>query len=280
MKSIKKFALINLGILFITVGVYFFKIPNGFSMGGVSGLATILGALVEGVSPATFILMINIALLVVGFIFLGNKFGLLTVYSSLMFSFGTWLLERYLPLTGPLTNQPFLELIFAVLLSAIGSAILFNNFASSGGTDIIAVILKKYSSVNVGQALMITDSLIALSSFFVFNIEIGLFSTLGLFIKSFLVDGVIESLNLCKYLIIVTSKPQQIKEYILSDMHHGVTEWDAIGSFTGHDRKVLLTVCKRFEGVRLKSKVKEIDPHSFVVVQNTSEILGRGFQNI
>lgn len=192
--KLKTFTRMNLGVLLMSVGIYFFKIPNGFSTGGVSGVSTILGK-ISPLTPATWILIINAALLLVGFIFLGKKTGAKTVYCSLLLSLLTWVLEKFVPLSAPLTNQTFLELLYAILLTAFGSALLFNCSASSGGTDILALILKKYTSLNIGNALLFVDFLIAGSAFFVFGIEIGLFSLLGLFMKAFLVDSVIESLN-------------------------------------------------------------------------------------
>ncbi len=268
------------GSFLMAVGVYFFKIPNGFSTGGVSGIATILGGIIpaEVITPAVLIFVINAALLVVGFAFIGKETGWKTVFCSFAFSGFTWLLEWIAPMSKPLTAEPLLELVYAMLLTGIGSAILFNCDASSGGTDIVALILKKYTSLNVGTALLCTDALIAASSFFVFGIETGLFSILGLFSKAFLVDSVIESLNVCKAFTIITTKPEPIVDYILKTMKHSATSYDAIGEFTGDNRKVIMTICRRPEAARLKKKIKEIDPGSFVTVQSTSEIIGRGFR--
>lgn len=278
--QIKNFLLINLGALLLSTGVYFFKIPNGFSTGGVSGIATVLSPILGFLSPATLILIINVILLLIGLLFLGKEFIAKTAYGSLAFSLETWLFERLLPVKSPLTDQPLLELIYAVLLTAVGSAILFNNSASSGGTDIVAMILKKYTSINVGIALLLTDFLIAFSSFFVFNTKVGLFSMLGLFMKAFLVDGAIENINLCKFFTIVTDKPDELCSFIMNDLDHSVTKIDAIGSYLNTEKKVLLTVCRRSEGIRLKHKIEEIDPNSFIMVTNTSEIIGKGFHGV
>ena len=143
--NLKAFLLVNLGVLLLTTGVYFFKLPNNFSTGGVSGISIILGSLIPGISTATLMAVINILLLVLGYLFLGRQFGFWTTYCSLMYSFETWALERLFPMNGPFTNQPLLELCFAMMLPAVGSALMFNYNASSGGTDIVAMILKKYT---------------------------------------------------------------------------------------------------------------------------------------
>ena len=277
--NIKAFLLVNLGILLLTVGVYFFKMPNNFTTGGVSGLAIILGSVVPFLSTATLMSIINVALLVVGYLFLGKQFGFWTTYCSLMYSLETWLLETFCPMDAPFTDQPLLELCFAMMLPAVGSALLFNYNASSGGTDIVAMILKKYTSISdIGKAVFASDSLIALSSFFFFGVETGMFSLLGLFLKAFVVDSVIENINLCKFFSIVTSKPQEICDFIIRDLHRSSTVVDGEGAYSHKDRKVVLTAVRRGEAVRLRQKCKEIDPHSFMFITNTSEIIGKGFR--
>lgn len=278
--NVKTFLLVNLGVLLLTCGVYFFKLPNHFSTGGVSGLAILLGSVVP-VSTATLMAVINIALLVLGYLFLGREFGFWTTYCSLMYSAETWLLEELFPMTAPFTDQPLLELCFAMMLPAVGSALLFNYNASSGGTDIIAMILKKYTTISdVGKGLFLSDSVIALASFFFFGAETGLFSMLGLFLKSFVVDSVIESINLCKFFSIVTSKPQEICDYIIHELHHSSTVVDGQGAFSHQDKKVVLTAVRRGEAVRLRQKCKQIDPYSFMFITNTSEIIGKGFHSV
>ena len=277
---LSEFLWIQLGLLLMSVGVYLFKIPNGFSTGGVSGIATLLGKLIPSVTPGMLILVINVVLLVLGFAFLGRQFGVRTVWCSLVFSLETRLLEIVLPMQEPLTDQPLLELVYAMLLTAIGSAILFSHSASSGGTDIVAMILKKYTSLDTGRALLVSDFVIAASSFFVFGVRTGLFSLLGLFSKAFLVDSVIESMNQCKYFTIVTDKPEAICRYIIETMGHTVTALDAEGAYSHQKKKVLLVVCRRIEGVRLRRAVRELDPASFCMVTNTSEIIGRGFRAV
>ena len=170
----------HLGIVLLSVGVYFFKIPNGFSTGGVTGVGTILGALTP-ISSGIWIWILNIALLVIGFAVFGRKTGFKTVYCSMMYSALIYLFEDFAPLRSPLSDQPLLELVYAMLLTSIGSAMIFNAGASSGGTDIVALILKKYSGIDVGKALLCVDFVVAASAFFVFDVTAGLFSLLGLF---------------------------------------------------------------------------------------------------
>ena len=265
--KIKKFFFMNIGCILLAMGVYFFKIPNGFATGGVSGISTIL-AQTTPISAGIWIWLLNFVLMALGFIFLG-------IYSAV-----TYLLEVFMPVTNPLTDQPFLELVYAMLLTSIGSAIIFNSDASSGGTDIVALILRKYTSVDVGKALLIVDFVVAAGAFIVFDIRTGLFSLLGLFAKAFIVDGFIESLNTCKYFVVITSKREEISEFIIKTLHHGATITSATGEFTGEVKTMIHTVCKRFEAIKLRNRIKEIDPHAFIIITTSSEIIGRGFRSV
>lgn len=277
--AVKYWSFLNLGILMMSVGIYFFKTPNSFATGGVSGISIVLAMLFPQISQATYMLIINVFLLIIGVIILGKECGLLTIFCSLMMSIETWLFEYFLPLSTPLTGSPLLELLYAVLLTGIGAAIIFRCKASSGGTDIVALILRKYTSMNVGRALLLSDFLIAASTFFVAGVSAGLFSLAGLFAKVFVVDDILDSMNMCKAFTIITTKAQEIDDYIMNEMHHSATVHKAIGAYTGEDKQIIITVCRRTEALRLRKKVKEIDPHSFMIITKTSEILGKGFRD-
>ena len=270
----------TVGVVLLTFGVYFFKIPNGFVTGGVSGIGTVLGKVLPILSSATWIAVINIALLIIGFIFVGKETGIRTAYCSLAFSFFSMILEKIVPVTQPLTTQPFLELVYAIILTAAGSAIMFSQSASSGGTDIVALILKKYSRLNVGQALLYSDLLICLSSFITFGVEVGLFSLAGLFAKAFLVDGIIDNINSCKYFMVITEKPEEVSAFVISQLNHSVTTHKVVGGFSGTEKTMIHTVCHRIDAIRLRKQVKEIDPNAFTVITTTSEIVGRGFRGV
>ena len=285
--SLKTFSFMNFGILLMAIGIYFFKTPNGFATGGVSGLSIILANMLPIMSQASYMLIINVLLLVLGMIILGKECGVMTIYCSLMLSLEIWVLEQIIPLNGTLTSYPLLELIYAILLTGIGSAIIFKCKASSGGTDIVALILKKYTSMNVGTALLCSDFLIAAATFIRFNsiegisfdAQTGLFSMLGLFAKVFVVDDIIDSINMCKAFEIITTKPDEINKYITEDIHHSATIYPAKGAYTGEDKTVIITVCRRSEAIRLRRRVLAIDPQAFIIITKTSEIMGKGFRD-
>lgn len=277
--GILDFFWITLGTWMTAVGIYFFKFPNHFSTGGISGLSIILNGLLPSVKTSYFITAINLALLLLGLLVLGKAFSLRTVYASLLLSFSLQALERFFPLPSSLTSEPMLDLCFSVLLPAAGSAVLFNLSASTGGTDIVAMILKKYTSLHIGTALFCVDFLIAVCSGIVFGLPIALYSLLGLFAKALVVDNVIESINLSKYFFIVTDQPELICDFIRNKLHRSATVWRATGAYTHDSRSVVLTVLKRNQAVVLRQYVHACDTTAFVIISNTSEIIGKGFRS-
>lgn len=271
------FGELTLAAVLTAVGTWLFKYPNNFTFGGITGLSIILGNLVP-VPASTLNLIMNGALLFLGVVVLGKSFGGKTIYVCLLATVGISLLDKLFPIEAPLTKQPVLELIFAVGIPGIASAILFNIDASSGGTDIVAMILKKYTTIEIGSAIFIVDLFIALSSFFVFDFETGLFSITGLFAKTLVIDSAIENFNLCKYFTIVTMKPEPICDFIHQTLHRSATIYKAEGAYTHREKNVILAVMKRGQAVLLRRYVKEVDPEAFIMITNSSEIIGKGFR--
>lgn len=275
--TVREWLYITAGILVMAAGIYFFKFPNHFSTGGVTGIAIVLGHYIPSVSPATLVTIINIFLLILGFAVLGRSFGIRTVYASLLLSGTLELLEAVCPMSAPMTSQPLVELMFAVGLPAVGSAILFNLGASSGGTDILAMILRKYTAMNIGIALLCSDIVITVSACFAFGMETGLFSILGLIIKSLFMDLVTDNLKTKKCFQIITSDPVPIEQFITKNLHRGATRLHGEGSFTHEGKTVLLTVVSRHEAVLLRNYIRTQDPAAFLIITSSTEIIGKGF---
>ena len=274
---VKDYFYIVLGTVLMAVSYSFFMTPNGFVVGGVGGIGIILGHLTTA-SVGTWLTVLNIALLIVGFIFLGKSVGVRTVICTILFTGLVDLFEILLPMKAPMSSQPFLELCCAIFLMGIGQALVFNADATSGGTDIIAMIIKKHFHVNVGMALLLVDVVICILDFVFLGPESGLFSLLGVFALTFLIDSAIETLSSCKYFIIITDKPEEISTFILKDMDHGATLVHAEGVYTGGKKYMLHTVCKRREAVHLQKFVKSVDPNAFTIITTSSEIIGSGFR--
>ncbi len=278
-KELKDYVVLTLATIILVAGIYVFKFPNHFSFGGVTGIAIILAGLFPiSASAVTFIL--NMLLLVVGFIFLGRSFGIKTIYVCILMSVLLQVMEVFTPLKKPLTDEPVLELIYAICLPAVGSAIMFNLGASSGGTDIVAMILRRYTPVNIGTALFVVDFFITIASCFVFDIKTGLFSFLGLLAKSLVIDNVIENINLCKYFTIICNKPELICDFIHTNLNRSATIFNAEGSYLHNNKKIILTVMRRSEAIELRDYVKKIDPGAFIMITNSSEIIGKGFRGL
>lgn len=274
---LEEYAVLTVATLILVLGVYVFKFPNNFSFGGVTGLAVVLSRVLP-VSPGNLTFIINMALLVFGFIFLGRDFGVRTVYVSLLMSAGLSLAEFWFPMEHPLTEEPVLELIFAVVLPALSSAIMFNIGASSGGTDIVAMILKKYTKLNIGAALFVVDLGIVIAACLVFDAQTGLFSLCGLLAKSLVVDNVIESINLCKYFTIICNDPQPICDFITQELNRSATVYQAEGAYEHNRKSVIITIMKRSQAVELRNYIHMNQPTAFIAITNSSEIIGKGFR--
>ena len=278
--TLKEWLFITAGILIMSAGIYFFKFPNHFSTGGVTGIAIILGHYIPSITPGTLVTIINIALLALGFAVFGKSFGIRTVYASLLLSGTLQLLEVICPLEAPMTSQPLVELLFAVGLPAVGSAILFNLDASSGGTDIIAMILKKHTALNIGIALLCSDIIITVSACFAFGMETGLFSILGLIIKSLFMDLVTDNLKTKKCFQIITSDPEPIEQFITAELHRGATRLQGEGVYTHEGKSVLMAVVSRHEAVLLRNFIRSHDPAAFLIITSSTEIIGKGFRGV
>ncbi len=279
-KHIMDFILINVGLLLVGIGICFFKIPNNFATGGVSGLAIIASSFFKDIDVGPMMLIINIVLLIVGFIFLGPDFGSKTMYSSFALSGIVWAIQKIYPLKHSLTDDMMLELIFSIIFPAIGSAIVFNLNASTGGTDIVAKILSKHTNLNIGKTLLLTDFLIAAGAGAVFGIKIGMYSILGLSLKAFVIDLVMEGFNVSKQFVIISTKSDEIKEYIVTQLHRGATIYKAEGAFSHKTEDVISTVLSRRQAIKLRAYIRSIDDSAFITISNTSETIGKGFRSI
>lgn len=275
----KEITLMHLAVVIIAIGVYFFKFPNNFAIGGVSGISVVLNALIPNLSTSNINLILNIVLIFVGLLFFGKDFGLKTAYASILLSLLIELLSVVVPMSKPLTSQPFLELIYAVVLPGIGGGILFNINASSGGTDIIAMIMRKYTSMDIGKSLLASDLLVTCLSIAIFGLETGLLALLGLFTKSILIDTTIESINKVKKFTIVTEKPDEILDFIKITLHRGGTISKGQGIYLHQDKSIINVVVNNYEAILLRDFTKKADPNCFITIINTSQIIGKGFHN-
>lgn len=279
-RTIKEYILITLGIFLVAVGIYYFLVPSNLAAGGVSGLAIVINKFLPALPVGLLMLGMNIILFIIAFIVLGSNFGAKTIYSSLGLSGMIWVLEKVYPISSPLVDDLLLQLIFGIFVSGIGMGIVFNQNASTGGTDIIAKIINKFFHIDIGKSLLLSDFLITLAAGATFGIKVGMYALLGVIINGFVIDSVIQGLNVCKQVTIISSKGEEIKKYIIKELGRGVTIYDGRGAYTGEKKEVLMTILGRKEFIRLREYIKELDKRAFISVSNVHEVLGEGFQEL
>lgn len=278
MKKFYSIIIIHVGLILVTAGIVLFKIPNNFATGGVTGIAIIINKLYPLLSVGSLMLIVNMILLMVGLLFTQLEFELKTIYSTMMLSLLVWFFEEVFHIAKPITGDMMLELIAAILLLAAGSAILFYQNASSGGTDIIAKIINMKTHLHIGKTVLITDLTISIFAFFAFGTKIGMYSVIGVVIKGFLIDAVIEGLHSSKQVVVISHKSDEIKNFIMNHLERGVTIYKAIGGNTNTERCILNAVMGGKEAFELRSFIKKVDDKAFITVSNVSEIVGKGFK--
>ena len=275
----KEYAILTLATLVMSAGTYLFKFPNNFSFGGVTGLAVVLSA-VSPLSAGTYNFIINMALLVLGFLFLGKGFGVKTVYISVLMSVALSAAEKLFPMSGPLTDQPVLELIFAIALPAIASALLFSVGASSGGTDVIALIVEKYTHLHsIAAALFLTDLVMVVAACFVFDLHTALYSFVGLTVKSLMIDVVLERMKMCKAILIVCDDKEPICDFVNKELNRGATYTPCNGAYTNQPRYIIYTILTRHEAMQLREFIHKEHLNAFMSMLSTTEVFGKGFDN-
>ena len=281
--TVWNFVILAIGSIIVACAIYFFKLPNNFLTGGFSGLGMILGVYIKGISTTTIIWIINIVFLVIGWIVLGKSIGIRTIYCTLVYSCFLELLGLLKideKITLPFTNDIILELLFACLIEAIGLAIVIKNGGSTGGTVIIALIVKKFGKVDIGSAMVYADVAIVGATFFIFDVKTGMYSLVGLGIKSIGVKLFTSAMNNRKSMTIVTTHPDEITTFITENIHRTATRWAGSGAYTNDGRTVILAVMSTSQAAKVSAYARKIDPDSFVVMNSTHEIYGNGFMKI
>lgn len=258
LKQIKNFLIMTLSITIMAIGVYYFKFPNNFTFGGVTGAAVVF-AKITPLSASMFSTIVNMLLLVVGFFFLGKDFAIKTTYATILLSVELLVLEKLDPITHPLSNEPMLELIFAIALPAIASALLFYVGASSGGTDVIAMII---------------------IACFVFDIKTALYSFVGLVVKSFMIDAIIENIMLRKSIMLICDDKDVICDYITNTLEKSATYVEARGAYTGERNYIVFSTLTKKQAIELRSFIHQNKLHAFMSVMSTSEVFGKGFSSL
>lgn len=272
-ESIFEFLFLTAAMFVISIGVYFFLIPSGIVVGSISGLAMVVSEL-TGFSISLITMILNVGLLVIGFIFIGKEFGIKTVYTSTLLPVFLALFEWIIPLHGSITGNSVYDLACNVLLLGFGQAILFHINASSGGLDIAAKIVNKYTNIEIGQAVTITGLITAMSAIFVYDIGTLIISILGTLANGQVVDYFIGGINKKKRICIVSDRYEEIQSYILNSMKRGVTLYQAQGGFEKENRTELVTIMNNNEYKTLLDYLHHTDFKVFVTISTVNEVVG------
>lgn len=277
---IKEYFIITFGLILVAAGIHFFLVPHNLAAGGLTGLAMVINHYFPALSIGVLMFIGNIFFFVIGFIFIGKGFGVKTIYSSLMLSVIIAIFEKVMPVTKPISEDILINLIFGILIGAIGMAIVFNENASTGGTDIPAKILNKYFNVEIGKGLLIIDFIVTGLAVIAFGATTGMYALLGVIVNGTVVDYVIDGLNITKRIEIISSDCESIRKYIIEDLERSATLYRAVGAYNLEERDVIVTVMGKKEFIKLKNHIKSIDPRAFIITHNVHEVLGEGFRDI
>lgn len=277
MKRIREYTLTTVGIILTAISLEYFLFPNNIAAGGVSGLALVINTIIN-IDKSMIVFVLNILLFILAFFVLGKSFGGKSIYATVMLSIVMWIIERFFK-PSMVTENMFLASFFGSAILAMGSAIVFNQGASTGGTSIIAAIINKFSSIGIGSSLLLTDSVICISSIKVFGIEKGLFGFFSLIIIGLLIDKFIDGFNTCKQVFIITNKDKLVIDFITKKIDRGCTLLNGQGGYTKSDVKIIYTLLDTKQFIILKKFLKENNPEAFVTVNESTEVLGEGFKS-
>ncbi|AMO87740.1 putative BCR [Solibacillus isronensis B3W22] len=273
--SVMEYVFVIVGAAIIAFGFNVFLFPNQVASGGVSGISTILHGMFgwnAGIVQYAF----NIPLFIAGVLVLGKKFGIKSFIGTITLPFFVILTESW----DPWTLNPLLGAIFGGIVVGLGIGLVFKGNASTGGTDLLAQIITKYTGLTLGTSVLLIDGLIAVSAAIVFDLEKGLYALIGLYVTTKTIDIVQLGFSQSKMVYIITQKETDVRDAIYKEINRGITRLPAFGGYTGEERPVLMVVVYQTEFTRLKQVLKTVDPQAFVIVSDAYEVLGEGFKKV
>ena len=270
-KNIKEFFIISIGTLIVSTAVYFFMLPSHVSVGSGTALAMVLSNFIP-LPVSVITLILNIVLLLLGFLLIGPEFGAKTVYCAILMPVFLGVYEQIFPNQQSITEDPFLDVLCYIFVVGIGLAILFRRNASSGGLDIVAKLMNKFLRMELGKAMSVSGMLVALSSALVYDKKTVVISVLGTYLGGLVVDHFIFGMDLKRRVCIISPKLDQIVDFILHDLHSGATLNNIIGAYDRNPKQEVITIVDKQEYKALMDYVKKVDPKAFITVYSVSEI--------
>ncbi|MBD8522798.1 YitT family protein [Lysinibacillus sp. FSL R7-0073] len=272
-ENIVDYVYVIVGAAVIAIGFNVFLLPNQVASGGVSGISTILHGLF-GWNPGIVQYAFNIPLFIAGVLLLGKKFGIKSFIGTITLPFIVLLTNSW----EPWTDNPLLGALFGGIVVGLGIGLVFKGNASTGGTDLLAQIITKYTGLTLGTSVLLIDGIIAISAAVVFDLEKGLYALIGLYVTTKTIDIIQLGFSQSKMVYIITLKQDEVREAIYAEINRGVTKLQAFGGYTGEARPVLMVVVYQTEFTKLKQLIKSVDPSAFVIVSDAYEVLGEGFK--
>lgn len=273
--TIMEYVFVIVGAAIIALGFNVFLFPNQIASGGVSGISTILYGMF-GWNAGLVQYAFNIPLFIAGVLILGKKFGIKSFVGTITLPFFVILTESW----DPWTLNPLLGAIFGGIVVGLGIGLVFKGNASTGGTDLLAQIITKFTGLTLGTSVLMIDGVIAVSAALVFDLEKGLFALIGLYVTTKTIDIVQLGFSQSKMVYIITKEEVKVRDAIYKEINRGVTKLSAIGGYTGEERPVLMVVVYQTEFTKLKQLLKTVDPQAFVIVSDAYEVLGEGFKKV
>lgn len=270
-KTIKEFAIISVGTAIVAAAVFFFMLPSHVSVGSGAALAMVLSNFIP-LSVSTITLIMNVGLLIIGFILIGPEFGAKTVYCSILMPVIMGVFEKIFPNFQSITQDPLLDVICYILVVGIGLAILFPHNASSGGLDIVAKIMNKYLKMDLGQAMSASGIVVALSSALCYDSKTVVLSLLGTYFGGLVVDHFIFGINIKRRVCVISNQLEPIVNYVLHELHSGATLNEIIGAYDRTPKMEMVTIVDKNEYKKLMDYVRDIDPKAFVTVYSVSDM--------
>lgn len=268
---IKETSVLTVGVAIIAAAVYFFLVPSHASVSSISGLGIVLSNFIP--LPLSAITMIlNVVLLIIGFFTCGREFGVKTVYTSVMLPLFLGVFERIFPDFGSMTNSQELDVLCYILVVSVGLSILFNRNASSGGLDIVAKIMNKYLHMDLGKAMSLSGMCVALSAALVYDKKTVVLSLLGTYFNGLVLDHFIFDHNIKRRVCIITKKEEELRQFIIHDLHSGATIYESIGAYNMEKRNEIITIVDKGEYQKLMNYMNREDPKAFITVYTVSDM--------
>ena len=268
---IKETVILTVAVAIIAAAVYFFLVPSHTSVSSISGLGIVLSNFVP-LQLSAITMILNVVLLIIGFFTCGREFGVKTVYTSVMLPLFLGLFEIIFPNFGSMTDSQELDVLCYVLVVSVGLSILFNRNASSGGLDIVAKIMNKYLHMELGKAMSLSGMCVALSAALVYDKKTVVLSILGMYFNGIVLDHFIFDHNIKRRVCIITKKEEELRQFIIHDLHSGATIYEAIGAYNMEKRREIITIVDKGEYQKLMKFINQEDPKAFITVYNVSNM--------